>query len=229
MGEETGTTDGENERAVGRIFGLTDAVFAIAMTLLALDLKVPDVGVHPVDSVLRHALSQQGSSYLAFLLSFYVISKYWRRHHRLMRTVRVSDPALLRWTILLLLATSSMPFAADLLGVYGGSAAIAVTIYSLVNAVAIAALLLIQHELIGRRLASDDQGSGNAHYLWCDLVAFLLSAVAGYLLAGHGLISMIVLVVLSGAVSRLISRRRVKRDEREHDDGVPADPASLRP
>lgn len=69
----------DDDRSVLRIFSLTDAVFAIAMTLLVLDLKVPDLS-HPSDSALRQALGAQSSAYLAFLLSFYVIANYWRRH-----------------------------------------------------------------------------------------------------------------------------------------------------
>lgn len=135
------------------------------MTLLVLDLKVPDVGDHPADSVLRNALWHQSSAYLAFLLSFYVIATYWRRHHRLMRTVRASDSALLRRNILLLLAISMMPFAAELLGTYGGSDPIAITVYALINALAGAALLSIDHELASRHLSSDGKASGMANGL----------------------------------------------------------------
>lgn len=204
-----GSKDGENERSVGRIFGLTDAVFAIAMTLLVLDLKVPDAGPHPTDSVLRAALWVQNPSYLAFLLSFYVTANYWRRHHRLMRTVLASDSALLGRTILLLLAISTMPFASALLGKY--SDAIAITVYALVNALALAALLLIDHELAARKLSTDGKASGTASEMWFDLGAFLLAAPTAYLITGHGLVALVGLVLISGTVGRLVRRRLAKR------------------
>jgi uncharacterized membrane protein len=203
--------DSEQERSVLRIFSLTDGVFAIAMTLLVLDLKVPSVGDHPADSVLRDRLWDQNSAYLAFLLSFYVIATYWRRHHRLMRTVRSSDPALLSRNILLLLAISVMPFAAELLGTYGGSDPIAITVYALVNALAGAALLLIDHELAARHLSSDGKSSGMADGLWCDVGAFLLAGPVAYALPKYGLLGMVVLIVLSGAAARLMDKRQTRR------------------
>ncbi|MET3805970.1 putative membrane protein [Nakamurella sp. UYEF19] len=215
----------ENDRSVGRIFSLTDAVFAIAMTLLALDLKVPDVGEQPTDSALRHALGAQSSTYVAFLLSFYVIATYWRRHHRLMRTVRASDRALLRRTILLLLAISAMPFTSELLGNY--STAIAVTVYALVNALALAALLLIDYELAARGLSTDGKASGTAHEMWCDFVAFLLAVPAAYLIPGHGLIALIGLLVISGAAGRIIGRRLAKRPAAA--GPAPAEPMASQP
>jgi hypothetical protein len=49
----------------GRLLALSDGVFAIAMTLLALDLRLPDLGAHPSDAQLRHALGDDWRGYLA--------------------------------------------------------------------------------------------------------------------------------------------------------------------
>lgn len=211
--QATSVRASENERSVLRLFSLTDGLFAIAMTLLVLDVKVPAVGDHPPDSVLRDALWHQSSAYLAFLLSFYVIALYWRRHHRLMRTVRSSDPALLRRTILLLLAISVMPFAAELIGTYGGSDPIAITVYALVNAVAGGALLLIDRELTVQPLSSDGRSSGMATGLWCDVGAFLLAGPVAYALPNYGLLAMIVLLVMSGQLARFLGKRRRRHAE----------------
>lgn len=64
MTTATATEDHAGEESDKRLFGLADAVFAIAMTLLALDLQVPDLGGHPSDSTLTHALAGQGPRYL---------------------------------------------------------------------------------------------------------------------------------------------------------------------
>jgi hypothetical protein len=66
------------DNTLGRLLTLADGVFAIAMTLLTFDLKVPNIGQHPSESALRHALGHQTSAYLSFILSFYVIAGYWR-------------------------------------------------------------------------------------------------------------------------------------------------------
>ncbi|MBC3840751.1 DUF1211 domain-containing protein [Streptacidiphilus sp. 4-A2] len=99
------------------------------MTLLALDLRVPDLGNQPADHALAHALLDQGPHYLAFLLSFYVIADYWQRHKTEMRTADAAHPALTRRTLSLLLAVCALPFAADLLGTHGTHDGVAVAVY----------------------------------------------------------------------------------------------------
>jgi TMEM175 potassium channel family protein len=90
--DESAETD---DNSLGRLLTISDGVFAIAMTLLTLDLKVPDLGRHPGDAVLRHALSKNTASYLSFLVSFYVVANYWNRHRRLMRSVVTTHPRLI--------------------------------------------------------------------------------------------------------------------------------------
>jgi hypothetical protein len=63
-----------SDNSVGRLLALSDGVFAIAMTLLALDLRLPDLGAHPSDAQLRHALGDDWRGYLAFVISF----TWWR-------------------------------------------------------------------------------------------------------------------------------------------------------
>jgi uncharacterized membrane protein len=96
------------DNSLGRLLTLSDGVFAIAMTLLALDLRVPDLH-DATNASLQHALRHQVPNYLSFLISFYVVASYWRRHRRLMRSV---DSALIDQTVLLLLLVAAMPFPA---------------------------------------------------------------------------------------------------------------------
>jgi uncharacterized membrane protein len=55
--------------SIGRLLTLSDGIFAISMTLLALDLQVPDLGGHATDAALRHALAAKSDSYWSFLLT----------------------------------------------------------------------------------------------------------------------------------------------------------------
>lgn len=201
-------SDAAHERATGRLFGLSDAVFAIAMTLLALDLTVPDLGAHPTDQALVHALLGQGTHYLSFLLSFYVIASYWVRHNAEMRTVRASHPALLRRTISLLLVVCTLPFASDLLGTYGNQDGSAVAIYAGVNIVAVGCLLMIRYEARHHRLTGHRATTPGGAELWFDLVTLLVATPAGYLLPGHGPQVLTALMVLSGIVGGFVTRRQ---------------------
>jgi uncharacterized membrane protein len=171
-------------------------VFAIAMTLLALDLRVPELGGNPGDAMLRHALADNVNSYLSYLISFYVVAGYWVGHRRILRSVVGSHPRLVQHTLLLLLLVAALPFPSSLLGRYGGDVPIALALYGAVNAVATLVLLLLSWDV--RRLGLSD---GTADLVaaddarWASLVVFLLCIPAAYLLGGHGPWVLVLLLV----------------------------------
>jgi uncharacterized membrane protein len=101
-----------NETA--RVEAFSDGVFAIAITLLILDLKVPS----PAAGSLGRALVRQWPTYLAFLISFAFIGIMWVNHHRLFNHIRRSDNTLLFTNLLLLLGVSIVPFPTSLLAAH---------------------------------------------------------------------------------------------------------------
>jgi uncharacterized membrane protein len=102
-----------------RLNALSDGVFAIAMTLLVIDLKVPDL-TGAEESRLPAELRSQVGSYLAYALSFYVIGQMWLAHHRMFRHIKTTDSRLLRINLLMLMVIAAVPFPTSLLGRYGG-------------------------------------------------------------------------------------------------------------
>ncbi len=97
---------------VDRLAFFSDAVFAIAITLLALNIHAPALGGGPANeaSLLKAAGSVYSLSHIVgFLLSFLVIGNYWRSHHRLFRWVRDYDPRLVTINLWLLLFVSFIP------------------------------------------------------------------------------------------------------------------------
>jgi uncharacterized membrane protein len=190
------------DNSMGRLLALSDGVFAIALTLLALDLKVPALGSHSTNGQLVHALRQNASSYLSFLISFYVVAGYWIRHRRLMRSVHVFDTKLIGPTIFLLLTVSALPFPAALLGMYG-SKAISMVVYGGVNAVAVLALLRLHQIVRDEHLeqAQQTKERGDVHEvgeLAMTLVVFLLCIPSGSVFHGKGPY----VLVLLGVVGR---------------------------
>src|SRR5262245_4008496 len=75
----------------GRMLALTDGVMAIAMTLLVLDIKLPE---ELSGAALRQALGEAQSQTSAFLLSAVVIALFWRAHHVALRNAGALDPPL---------------------------------------------------------------------------------------------------------------------------------------
>ncbi len=89
----------------GRIEALIDGVFAIALTLLVLDLPKPAVSSH-----LGRDLLHQWPSYVAYLVSFITIAIMWIEHHGMMGAVRTINRRFLERTLVLLLFTSVIPW-----------------------------------------------------------------------------------------------------------------------
>jgi uncharacterized membrane protein len=124
----------------------SDAVFAIAITLLALDLHIPN-GLPPdqVASHLQHIIPQV----LTFVLSFFVIGLYWIAHHRVYRYIVRFDHRLLLLNLLLLLFIAILPFPTRLLGSYGDL--VVVTVVYSVNVAAVGLLQLAIWRYASRR------------------------------------------------------------------------------
>jgi uncharacterized membrane protein len=187
------------DNSLARLLTLTDGVFAIAMTLLALDLTLPtDIPKHPSDDVLRHALSLNSASYLSFIVSFYVIASYWMRHRRLMRSVVAVHADLIRDTLILLFVVAAMPFFTSVLGSYG-SEPISLALYAGANLVAGATLMQLNRDV--RRLgltASDVVPDDYTHnwQSWYVMAVFALCIPGGYIVGGgHGPYLLILLAV----------------------------------
>ncbi len=97
------------ESGTGRLEAFSDGVFAIAITLLVLDLKVPDLnGASP--AALGAALLKQWPNYLTLFISFATILIMWVYHHRLFQTARKADTLLLFSNGFLLLLVTVVPF-----------------------------------------------------------------------------------------------------------------------
>ncbi|HWF45118.1 MAG TPA: TMEM175 family protein [Candidatus Kapabacteria bacterium] len=105
-----------NETA--RIEAFSDGVFAIAITLLVLDLKVPRE--LPAGTTLGKALLAQWPVFAAYLTSFATIGIMWMNHHYLFTVIRRSDHSLLILNSLLLLMVTFIPFPTALLAEYYG-------------------------------------------------------------------------------------------------------------
>ncbi len=105
-----------DEKETGRLEAFSDGVFAVAITLLILDIKIPAVVLD--DAHLWQALFNQWPIFLAFVTSFFTIGVVWLNHHRLFTLIKRTDTGLLLLNLLLLLIVVLIPFPTALLAEY---------------------------------------------------------------------------------------------------------------
>jgi uncharacterized membrane protein len=106
------------EKETGRIEAFSDGVFAIAVTLLVLELRVPQLSEEATSSELWSALLSHWPSYAAYLVSFMTILIMWVNHHRLFMIIQRSDSRFLFLNGALLLVVTIIPFPTALLAEY---------------------------------------------------------------------------------------------------------------
>jgi uncharacterized membrane protein len=116
----------------GRLEAFSDGVFAVAITLLALNLTVAGPG----HGHLQHQLWDHRWSFGAYVLSFFVIGIIWVNHHVVIRSIAVVDRTLLFLNLALLLFVVLIPFStatvAQYLPVHGPDVKVAMALYSAV-------------------------------------------------------------------------------------------------
>ncbi len=111
------------EKETGRVEAFSDGVFAIAITLLVLEFKVPHPPDHGSNADLFHALLGLWPSLVAFLGSFAAILIMWINHHGMFRMIHKTDSRFLYANGLLLLTVSFVPFPTAVLAEYLGKTA----------------------------------------------------------------------------------------------------------
>lgn len=108
----------EGGRELDRIIFFSDAVFAIAITLLALDLRVPQVPENLAAVELPSALLELWPKFFSFVISFWIVASYWLAHHRIFHHIRAYDRGMLLINLLFLMWVVLLPFSSSLIGEY---------------------------------------------------------------------------------------------------------------
>ncbi len=175
----------------GRLEAFSDGVFAIAITLLVLELTVPAGS----ESDLLGAFLDQWRSYLAYLVSFLTIGAVWLAHSVITEFIGRADAVLLRLNLLLLMVVSFLPFPTRLLAEYTSdhdAARVAATIYGVTVLSASVLVSILWRYALGAQLVRPDAADEDVQ----TLTKRLTPGLAGYVaMIGLGLFLPIAAVV----------------------------------
>jgi uncharacterized membrane protein len=193
-----------------RLITLSDGVFAIAVTLLALDLRLPDEALR--SGHIYAALAANWERGLSFAISFWVIAIFWRANVRSFHWIERIDPPFVVLSLLLLMAVSFLPFPTAVLGrTDRGSEADIFYLASLGITSAIQLATWIYASRIGHLLRSDTPTDVTANIIWRGVIPLgTFAAAIAAAAAGAGSNSFYLLFAIA-VLPRLVPRIRGSR------------------
>jgi uncharacterized membrane protein len=153
--EETSSQPRLRGFRTGRLEAFSDGVFAIAITLLILDIGVSGTAGHDLGAAIRALWP----SYLAYVASFSTIGAAWLGHNAITEYLERADAAFVRLNLLLLLIVSFLPFPTRLVAEYihtDNAERVAVTFYGIVLVLATTMLLVLWRYAVRAKLVRPD-------------------------------------------------------------------------
>ena len=203
-----------------RLEAFSDGVFAVAITLLALNLTVKGPG----HGTLAHQLAQQWGGYLAYLISFFTVGIIWVNHHVLLSNILVVTRLLLFLNLVLLLFVVLVPVATGTVGDYlahgGFDAKVAVAVYGAV---------LVGMSVGFSSMLEWSLGEGRTRVpvppekRWAARVRFMSGGLVYLLIVAIAFVNALVALGLSGVVAVYYIFESTPTLEKPDDPGEPED------
>jgi len=165
-----------------RIEAFSDGVFAVVVTLLVLEIKVPVLSVHDSVPELAHQLVELVPKAVAWLVSFIIVAKFWLNHHHVLGLARHANYAMVWLNSLFLLGQCFIPFPSGLMGEYPHNP-LAVAAFGVVMAVN-TALFMLLHRYILRNLVKPELADAQLPDViaksWIGVASYLVGAAAAW-------------------------------------------------
>jgi len=204
--DNLGLTSGSSPYSRDRLLALSDGVFAIAITLLALEL-VPHITKEMTGSDLVNALLDSWPELVAYLLSFLVIGSFWDNHRRYFEFIHRADTRVVRTNLLVLLWVTMIPASAALLGSHWFEPLV-ITIYA-VNLL----LVNVSFWVLWRYVSSADHVEREKLHIQTDsyIDRYVIAGIIGYALCipvafASPQLSLL-LVFLTASFARVVARQ----------------------
>ena len=140
----------DNTFSKSRVETFSDGIFAIIITLLVLEIKVPHIDAPLSSKNLLESLLAILPKFISWIISFFTIAVIWVNHHRLFKQFKILDNGIFWWNAVLLLWTTFIPFPTAVLGDYPSNF-LSIVFYGLVMSLMAASFSFMRLYVISRR------------------------------------------------------------------------------
>jgi len=162
---------------IDRLGALSDGVFAVMLTLLMLDLKVPKLPHNYAEQEIIADLIKQIPNFIAWLISFLLVARFWITHHALLASLHTCHIGTITINFVILALISLVPFGSSLIGTYDVDAFAIAIFSSLLWLVGLSIGLFARHIAVHPELhKSDVQTDLDWHWRY-NICGLLLVAV----------------------------------------------------
>ena len=203
-------SDHESHFSKARLEMLCDGIFTVAMTLLVLDLKAPDLPRRAAPNEIWHGLREHALPFLGFGLTFLLAGASWIAHHRLFQQLRSVSKALVLLTIPFLMFVTLLPFSTSMLTAFGPQNPVSLTFY-LGNQFVLSALLATQWFVAQRTglLTGTDQDPERrrfGRFILIQPIAFFLSLGVAQISPRNAMITVAISIALLNGFARRMGK-----------------------
>jgi uncharacterized membrane protein len=170
------------ELRLTRIEAFSDGVFAIIVTLLVLELKVPLLADHDSVGELGHQLLELLPKFLSWLISFIILCKFWLNHHHVLGLARHANYAMVWLNSIFLMGQSFIPFPTAMMGEYPTNA-LAVCAFGVVMAVNTVLFIVLYAYILGHLIKPELVATEDPHIVrksFVGVVSYLLGSAAAW-------------------------------------------------
>jgi uncharacterized membrane protein len=196
-------TDSEKKYFIStkRIETLVDGIFAISMTLMVLNIHLPDPSGVWTNAMVWGIIWGQLSNLFIYALSFIILAGFWITHHRGFDHIKRADQGLLWINVVWLLFVALIPFSTSLMGDFGNTVPGALFFNVNLFFIGLFSFLIrrqvIEHELADKTLKSEDVNYIYSITLVFPVMAFLATILSLFIPAYSSLVYMLVPVVIT--------------------------------
>jgi uncharacterized membrane protein len=141
--------------SIERLLLFSDAIFAFAITLLAIDIRVVQLPSDQIASGLNNQIYALLPKFISFLLSFYIVGNYWISYHRTFHVIKRYNRGLIYLNLLFLMFIVLLPFPNDLIGKYPANLTTVIIYAIFLAATGISLCLLWVYASRGYRLVDE--------------------------------------------------------------------------